>query len=915
MMITETESTGPERSKFHPVGTQYPISTIAPWLLGAKVTLPERADFYFHRPRLLEQFERTGLRIVVVRAPAGFGKTTLLSQVCRAEREGGMLGAWLTLDEDDTEETVGMYLMYAFERAGLDISVATNDVEYRVELLAREVERHAAPCLLVLDEAERLTGNAIDAVDFLLHHAPPNLRIVIGLRSNPGLDVAPAVLDGTGSVLSADQLRFSNAEIADFFDGRLTRRELATVVERAEGWPVALRLYRNIKAGGTTIGGDVQGARDLGGDEGIAANWLGSRLLRNLGDADREFLLDLALFDWVDTALVDEVLARNDSGRRIIALTALDGLLQPLSGDEDTKRLHPLVKNFCSAKRLREDQRRFRRLHREIALALIRRGHLLPSIRHAAEAGDTELVGDVLVRVGGLRLWLREGMTRLGAADRFLTQEVVDSYPRLALLRCRLLVQQSRLVDARSLYETVKARTGNFTTDRAGGDDHALRVDGTFIKATLVGYGCLPIGADLVAELAASMDLVKRETQPDAATVAAHASLLFAAHNLRASFARGNEFGAEAEAQYALCESWYGSYHVGLHYGIAAMAQGRIAEAEAYYQRSARIAKQHFPLDSGLLLIPDILLAELNLERNRTELLQEQASAIPIPLRYGAAWLDIYVAAHEVAAEWRYGMGGIEDALMAIEPSRNAALDQGLTSVARHLSALEAGYLVTDGRLDAAHRVWHDGALPEDLHGLLDLDGQSWREMDAICCARIRLLGARGDLQAANDLADNVIRLARERGLTRTLMRCLAVTMAVQYRAGNVDEAVERLVDGLRLLPAADFSRPLVREREASLAVSQRLLGGPVDPELRNSAESLILQLGETEGAPAAEYTIREVEILEWLGRGRRDKEIARHLGLTVDGVRYHLRNIYRKTGASGRLDAVRRARLAGVIS
>ena len=919
MMITANKNTDAGNEEFAGTSTRFrdsfPISTTAPWLLATKVALPTQTPYYFDRPRLMERIERSRWPIVMLRAPGGFGKTTLLSEICRHEKERGNLAAWLTLDEDDTADGVEMYLMYAFEVAGLHMDSTPEAIEYRMERLEQQIDNHHAPCLLAIDEVERLKGHAVEALDFFLHHAPRNLRIVLGLRDNPGLDLSSAVLDGRATVIGAEQLRFSKPDIAAYFSGGLPRRELAAVAERTEGWPVAVCLYRSARLDNVATGAIGKLPRIPTGDEGVAANWVGARLFRNVAQEDREFLLDLAQFDWIDSAIVDDAMNRNDTGRRLGGLAALDGLLQPLGGATDAKRLHPLLKEYCNVERLREGPRRHRQLHRAIAVAMRKRGHLLPAVRHAGEAGDAELVGSILVSAGGLRLWLREGMTRLGAAERFLTEEVADRFPRLALLRCRLLIHQSRLVAARELYENVRTRTLNFFRDRSNGDDGALRAEATIIRATLIGYGCLPYSDELFDELIESLEDVKGEDVPDHATVACHAVLLFAAHYQRARFERGRTFGAEAETHYALCDSKYGNYHMKLHCGIVAMAQGRSIDAEDCYTSAARIAEQHFPRDSAMTLTAQILMTELNLERNRMTPVQEQAPLVAVTARNPVAWLDIYVAAHEVAAEWRFETGGIEGALAAIQASRDSADSQGLASVVRHLLALRIGYLTAAGRVDEAHRAWLDAALPGDVHGLFDLDFQSWREMEAISCARIRLLIASGEFSAARDLADGLFGVARERGLIRTLMRCFALSMVLEDQAGEPDAARALLVEYLSFLPRTDYARPMVRERSTSQVLLHRLLKADIEPNVRESAEYLLDQLAAGAGPATPQFSIRERDILESLARGRRDKEIARHLGLTVDGVRYHLKNIYRKTGASGRAEAVRQARSAGIVS
>ena len=150
----------------------------------------------------------------------------------------------------------------------------------------------------------------------------------------------------------------------------------------------------------------------------------------------------------------------------------------------------------------------------------------------------------------------------------------------------------------------------------------------------------------------------------------------------------------------------------------------------------------------------------------------------------------------------------------------------------------------------------------------------------------------------------------------RTLMRCIALWMSVEYRAGNMNAAASRLLEFLRLLRIADYPRPLVRERAIGTEMLRRVLGTALKPELRATAESMLGQLGvvDTPSHQRPMYTAREMEVLERVEQGLRDKQIARHLGLTEHGVRYHLKNIFRKMGATGRMDAVRRARDLGLI-
>ena len=159
--------------------------------------------------------------------------------------------------------------------------------------------------------------------------------------------------------------------------------------------------------------------------------------LADLGGDDRDFVLDVGLFDWIDAPLLDEVLECGDSLRRLQLMPALVGLLEPASaGATDKWRLHPLVREYCAERRLREDPQRFGAIQRRIAGVLARRGDPVAAMRHAAAGGDSVLTGEILERAGGVRLWALQGLAQLQTADRYLTEDVISKRPRLALVRC-----------------------------------------------------------------------------------------------------------------------------------------------------------------------------------------------------------------------------------------------------------------------------------------------------------------------------------------------------------------------------------------------------------------------------------------------------------------------------------------------
>ena len=270
-----------------------------PWLLRQKISVPERAAGYFHRGELVELTLPTQRCVTVLMAPGGFGKTTLLAECCRRLAGNGVPTAWVTLDEQDEPGVLDSGIAFACESAGLDIAdgpepdEAGRGPESRAGFVLQAIAALGTPFVLAFDELERLANPAsVALLDFLLQHAPDNLHLAFACRHLPvGLNVAGAVLEGRAAVLTTDQLQFCRTEVAEFFERRLSGSELNKLVAESAGWPFALRIARNGIQGG--IGSNPRAVRNL------VENWVESRLFEGIGSDDRDFLLDIGLFDWI----------------------------------------------------------------------------------------------------------------------------------------------------------------------------------------------------------------------------------------------------------------------------------------------------------------------------------------------------------------------------------------------------------------------------------------------------------------------------------------------------------------------------------------------------------------------------------------------------------------------------------------
>lgn len=224
---------------------------------------------------------------IVVAAPRGFGKTTLLAQWRRAWLERGAFVAWLTLDSDDTPARFAEALLSALQgatgRTGNDalrlepgVADAARAKELMTTLLA-EIAALATPTVIVLDDADRLLALTVnEGLSYLMFNAPQNLRFIVGARGHLALDAAELVAKGELAQVGVDELRLTLddtiAILRAKFGDRIALDDCVRLHEMTEGWPIGLQMAAST----------IERARELG--PAIAA------LSARRGDIERYFL-------------------------------------------------------------------------------------------------------------------------------------------------------------------------------------------------------------------------------------------------------------------------------------------------------------------------------------------------------------------------------------------------------------------------------------------------------------------------------------------------------------------------------------------------------------------------------------------------------------------------------------------------
>ena len=410
-----------------------------------------------------------------------------------------------------------------------------------------------------------------------------------------------------------------------------------------------------------------------------------------------------------------------------------------------------------------------------------------------------------------------------------------------------------------------------------------------------------------------SRDMARLERSPhlDALTRGyleyAHAVL----HFMKAEFNRALE--RLSSASELLAGTQYLAFYAEIVRGQVEFLRGRPLGAESHFRKSQRIARRHLPLDPVAVTSGKIVMREMGLECSPTSIPAEQPGLRGALLSAGVPF-SFFATAINLLIDLRLQPERINYALVVADEVLGHSRQAGLSSFERLVVALRISLLVRMGRLEEADRAYRREALPEDPARCVDLGSQNWREVEAVSEARVRLLTGHGRFGEARSLLRKWRSVAVERSLRRMEMRTLALSIMVEQQAGETEASLRGVQEYLSLFTASPFAWSLVREWTTCAEPVKKFLELHPESPHREAACSLLAAMRRMDDGSNLALSDREREVLSLLA-GRRVKEVAATLGLSVHGVRFHLRKLFTKLRVSNRTELLRRATELGLIS
>lgn len=865
----------------------------------------------------LKRLQADGLshKAAIITGPAGYGKTALLAQWRTSLLQSGIRTAWISLsgEQVDSGQLLTLLAMSLID-AGVDLGPLENIVEQwfadtpvaaAVQTLAAQLERHARPIVVLVDDAHLLNRPVAEQVfGPLLDSSLAHVHLVFAGRSRPSMPLADLRLRGEMLEFDAASLRFSDVEIATLLPD-LTGEQRALLGARTEGWPVAMQLARMWLAAKPER---IELIAGFSGRTLEVADYLTEQVLSDLPASVYATLEVTSPLEAVCAGVVTAVTGRDESWSEVVAVPSLAHLVVPLDDVREWYRLHPLFADYLRDRLHRIDPRTERACHERASEWFEREGLHRQAVHHAVAAGDVARAAALVEKTGGWELVVFGGAGLMRALLAEIPEHRLREFPRVEVFRAFVDAKAGAVVDARRRFD--EAQRMVLTSGVAPTLATPIGRDLYIVGHLLARYEDRPVAADALESIYREFDALATDDAIGRAALLNTACLL--------GFALGDMVRTRDACDRAVREmrslgSVLGINYCTLHLGLATLHLGHRREAEAMFREALELAEENFGADSGLRAVADIHLAVALVARGEMSEAAELFARSLGHIEQYDGWLDIYAEGYAAAIDVALATEGIRAAHAVVDRASLTAKRRGLARLHSLAAVYRARLALLEGRSDEARKLLAAEEPP---------NATGWRERVAWSLVRAEQLLASGDAESAQRV---LLPIAHESGAAcriRDQRRALFLSAIAEHSAGRRDAAVAALVALLE---------PAVREDDVRFLEEARALATPLLQSARQwtrdlGASPLLRQaLGlaldglsglDQDRSPTAAIGLsaREREVLAELGKGAPNKVIARALQMTENTVKFHLKNLFHKLGVRHRAQAIRAARELGLL-
>ena len=914
-------------------------------ILTTKLYLPQPRSNLVPRPHLVGQLNdglARGCKLTLISAPAGFGKSTLVSEWIAG---CGCPVAWLSLDDGDNDLTRFLvYFIAALQTItptigegilGPTQSPQPPTTEAILSTLINEITTIPDNFVFVLDDYHTIDFKPVDkALTFLIEHLPPQMRLVITTREDPDLPLARLRARDQLTELRAADLQFTQTEAAEFLNQvmglNLSIEDVAALETRTEGWIAGLQLAALSMQGRSDTTSFIHA---FTGSHRFVLDYLVEEVLQRQPEQIRIFLLQTSILDRFCAPLCNAVTERKDGKEILDVLERSNLFLIPLDDQRQWYRYHHLFSEVLQTHLKESQSDPISALHHRASIWFEQNDLPADAIRHALNAEDFARAASLAELAWPDWRWAAQSIIMWLDWVNALPKELVRARPVLSIAYAQALLNagkveaaEGRLLDVERWLETISDQPRDQATGMVVVDEEQFQSLPVSLATTRAYHAqAIDDWTSTVMYTRRALDLLPEEDHFMRGTATMLLGLAYWANgDLEAAdrtFSKG--LALRQKAGHILDT-------IDAAFVLAAMKTvlGHLHDAVRTCEYALQLATEHGePMPQGT---EDVYTEISKLHREQGDL-NAAAQDLAISKNLGEKvmlpdWQHRWCIAQ---ARLKETLGDLDEALDLLDEAERFFVRTPLPNL-QPISAMKVRIWVVQGKLAKAQEWAHEkGLSPDDNLSYL-------REFEHITLARVLIARYKSDrvddfIREAVELLERLIKAAEEGGRLSSVIEILILQALANEAQGNLPPAFVSLEHALTLAEPEGYIRIFVDEGEAMRSMIEKLsrnrdhpLSGYVDKLLAAFAQPMpspqsTISNGKTKirnqrSALVEPLTESEIEVLRLLRSELNGPEIARERMVSLTTIRTHTQHIYAKLGVNNRRAAVHRAEELGLL-
>lgn len=901
-------------------------------LLTTSLRIPPLHEGLITRSALLGRMSQIlNVPLTLILAPAGFGKTTLLSQWI-AFNQGENLHdrvAWVSLEIDSDLRQFWTYIVTALEELQPGIaqsvrgSLATPQppIHSILRILINEISETASDSFLILDDYHHVDDPAIhDTLTFFIDHLPSNLHLVIASRSQPPLPLARWRAGSRLYELREDDLRFTRAEVGAFLNEvrglNLMPGEIVALESRTEGWIAGLQLVAL-----WLQGHDDTSKRNFvsafTGSQRYILDYLVEEVLQRQPDAIKTFLLHTSILDRLSSSLCNALTGGKDGQVILEFLERAHLFTIPLDQEQRWYRYHHLFRDVLYHQLTRTEPDFLPELHRRAAGWFVRAGSTDDAIRHACAAQEWDQAIE-LIEPAISHAWNRGEVRKIITWLGPLPDDRLAAHPHLSLYYSRALLLGGKMDAAEQrLQASEKVLRARPATELDTQERVLLGTICAFRTTIAAVSGETARALSLGQEALELLPLEEKDVRAHVTnSLGVNYYYLGAMEDAERACSAARELAEDAGNLYLAAVA--ASYHA-----RALMCQGQLKQAEGILQQSLESTdSEGLPIHSRIPADSVVYstLADLLYEWNR---LEEAGHYVTEALELGQrlAFGSALWSAYDTLARIRVAQDDPRGASMVLENLHRYRLSNTVPLPTRLMDAEQAYANLVLGKLEAVKR-W-EAAIKKNEPRAFDFI----QEVEDITRARFYLHQGQPDLTL--QLLNSIRAATETSGRKGHLIEILVLAALAHQAVGQDQEATETFSRALEIAEPQGYVRTFIDVGRPMAGLLYKALAQDIMPDYVRQLLALF-PVNETTSSSAPErsetsldastereliepLSERELEVLQLMAGGASNQEIAETLVIALTTAKKHVSNIIRKLGVDNRMQAVAKGRNLGL--